>query len=176
MPIHLYQSRKVKRYLGDHIYMDSPWPEEQIDPLTIWYVDVFFINRARYLVLANPLTKLTFFVFKYSRKTHKDFLETFHQNLSVSIRAGGIDPTLYLQKCELFVPYTQTNRSATAHLSRIKQDYEYSIASDLEEMPVEIAENQFNTKIIRNPCSFGGPGFDMPIRRFHHELLLRRWV
>jgi len=70
MPIHLYQSKKVQRYIGECVYDDLPWAEEQVDPLTLWYVDVFFIQRERYIVLANPLTKFTFFIFRYSRPPH----------------------------------------------------------------------------------------------------------
>ena len=49
--------------------MDEPWDQSQVDPLTVWYVDVFFIKRARYLVFANPLTKLSCFIFRYSKKS-----------------------------------------------------------------------------------------------------------
>lgn len=54
MPIHLYQSKKAQRYLGQRVYDDLPRSEEMLDQLTIWHVDVFFIQRERYLILANP--------------------------------------------------------------------------------------------------------------------------
>jgi hypothetical protein len=45
MPIHLYQSKKAQRYIDEQVYDDLPWVEKQVDPLTLWYVDVFFIQR-----------------------------------------------------------------------------------------------------------------------------------
>lgn len=77
MPIHLYQSKKATLYKGDGSYMNMPWAIHQVDPLTLWYVDVFFIKRERYLVFTNPLTKFSFFIFRYSKKNHHDFTEAF---------------------------------------------------------------------------------------------------
>ena len=120
MPIHLYQSKKAQRYIGQQVYDDLSWAEDQVDPLTIWYADVFFIQRERYLLLANPLTKFTFFVFRYSKKSHPDFIQTFKEKLSDTLKAAEIDPGKYLQQCDLVIPFNKSNKSASAHLSRTK--------------------------------------------------------
>ena len=177
MPIHLYQSKKVQRYIGDREYMDMPWAPEQVDPLTLWYCDVFFIKRARYIVVANPLTKFTFFIFRYSRKTHPDFMQAFREKLSASLRAIDINPEPYLMQCDVLVPYEKTNKSASAHLSRIKQEYEYSVSEAVTQSVSPEVEQRFNVGLTKDLTTYGGSkDFDYPAQRFHHELILRRWI
>lgn len=175
MPIHLYQSQKVKRYIGESVYMDVPWKEDQIDPLTIWYVDVFFINRERYLVFTNPLTKLTFFIFRYAKKSHPDLIKTFRTNLQTTLHAAQINPQGYLKQCDLLIPYRSSNRSASAHLSRIKWEYQWMIEDNHHEVSAPEDEAFYNDLIARDITTYGGKDYDRPTQRFYHELLLRRW-
>lgn len=176
MPIHLYQSKKVKRYIGDREYMDMPWAVEQVDPLTLWYCDVFFIKRARYIVVTNPLTKFTFFIFRYSRTTHPDFMQAFREKIAETLRSIDIDPASYLMQCDVLVPFEQTNKSASAHLSRMKREYEYIISTATTEIVPPDDETYFNALAARDLTSYDGKGYDYPAKRFYHELLLRRWV
>lgn len=175
MPIHLYQSKKVQRYIGQRVYDDLAWAEDQVDPLTLWYVDVFFIQRERYLVLANPLTKLTFFIFRYSRKTHPDFMQTFTEKLSTTLRTADIDPTKYLQQCDFLIPFNKSDKSATAHLSRTKIDFEYVISAHRYEVFPPHDEEYYNRMIADNLVSYNKKDYDKPAKRFYHELILRRW-
>jgi len=122
MSIHLYQSKKAQKYVGSKIYNSTDPAKTEINPLLIWYVDVFFIKRERYLVIANPLTKFTFFIFRYTKKSHPDFLQAFKDKLSDAMKAAAINPEKYLEKCDEIVPVYETNRSASAHLSRIKEE------------------------------------------------------
>lgn len=175
MAIHLYQSKKAQRYIGKGIYDDLPWVENQVDALTVWYVDVFFIQRERYLVLANPLTKFTFFIFRYTKKDYPDFMQVFKEKLSFTLSAAQIDSSKYLTQCDLIVPYHATNKSATAHLSRTKNDFEFIISSSSHEVyPPE--DEEFHNKLIAdNIVTYNKKDFDKPAQRFHHELILRRW-
>ena len=177
MAFHLYQSKKVKRYIGDSVYNDLPWDETQIDPLTIWFVDVFFVNRQKYLVIANPLTKLTFLVFRYTRKTHPDLMGCFRERLAIVLNAARIDPTLYLEQCDWLVPFEKSNRSASAHLSQTKSYFELIIKENCHGMHGKPDDEQFyNTLLADNLVQFKGNNYDRPSQRFYHELLLRRWV
>ena len=175
MAIHLYQSKKVQRYIGQRVYDDLPWAEDQVDPLTIWYMDIFFNQRERYLVLANPLTKFTFFIFRYSKKTYPDFMRAFTEKLSDTLRAADIDPTGYLAQCNFLVPFNKSDKSASAHLSRTKMDYEYMISTRWNEVYAPADEVYYNQMISDNLVSYDKKDFDRPARRFHHELILRRW-
>lgn len=175
MPIHLYQSKKVQRYLGKNIYDKNEPVKEQIDPLLIWYVDVFFIQRERYLVIANPLTKFTFFIFRYSKKTHPDFLKSFKEKLSFSLQAIDINPEKYLDKSDEIMPIFETNRSASAHLSRIKEDYGDMISSSWHKVYPPEDEVFYNKIISEYITTYDKKEYDFPRRRFHHELILRRW-
>lgn len=175
MPLHIYQSKKALRYLGQDIYDDLPWSEDRIDPLNIWYIDVFFIQRQRYLVLANPLTKFTFFIFRYARKTHPVFIKTFVEKLSITLHAADINPDKYLQQCDALVPYTATNKSASAHLSQTKWNYEYMISTRWHGVYPPDDEVYYNQLIAHNMVKFGKKEYDKPAQRFYHELILRRW-
>lgn len=175
MPIHLYQSKKAKRYIGQQIYHDLPWAEDQIDPLTLWYVDVFFIQRERYLVLANPLTKFTFFIFRYSRKTHLDFFYSFIEKLTHTLKAADIDPTNYIDQCDFLIPFESTNKSASSHLSQTKTDYQDMISTRWHGVYPPDDEDFYNTLITKNLVSFNKKDLDYPSKRFYHELILRRW-
>jgi hypothetical protein len=175
MPIHLYQSKKVQRYIGNKIYDDVPWAPDQVDPLTLWYADVFFIDRKSYLVIANPLTKMTFFVFRYSKKTHPDFMATFREKLKQTLLAADIDATGYLRHCDLLVPYILTDRSASSHISRTKIDFEYIIKSDQGMYDMHTDEAHYNHSIAHNFVTYNKKDYDYPFRRFHRELILRRW-
>ncbi|WMJ74587.1 hypothetical protein RCC89_15650 [Cytophagaceae bacterium ABcell3] len=176
MSIHLYQSQKVQRYIGKGVYDDLPWAEDQVDPLTLWYADVFFIRRERYLVIANPLTKFTFFVFRYNKKTHPDFMETFKERLSFTMKAAEIDPSKYLEQCDMLVPFEKPDRSASAHLSRIKTDYKDSIEYNKRGVHPSEAESVYNTHIVDYLTTYNKKDYDYVKRRFYHELLLRRWA
>jgi hypothetical protein len=175
MPIHLYQSKKGQRYLGSKIYDTKESVNTEIDPLLIWYTDVFFIQRERYLVIANPLTKYTFFIFRYTKKSHPNFLEAFKNKLSDSIQAIGVNPEKYLENCDEILPFIETNRSASSHLSRVKEEYNYYISGRLHDVyPPE--DEVFYNKLIKDEiATFDKKGFDSPGKRFHHELILRRW-
>ncbi|WKK82005.2 DUF6933 domain-containing protein [Marivirga arenosa] len=175
MPIHLYQSKKVQSYLGDMIYDINEPLKEQIDPLLIWYVDVYFIKRKRYLIIANPLTKFTFFIFRYSKKSHPDFLVAFKENLAHSLQSIDIDPEKYLNKCDKIYPITETNRSASAHLSRIKEDYGGMISTCWHDVYPPDDELFYNQLICENITTYGRKEYDFPKRRFYQELILRRW-
>lgn len=176
MPIHLYQSKKVKRYIGDKEYTDTPWSENQIDPVTIWYADVFFINRERYIALVNPLTKFTFFVFKYSKKTHPDFLTAFKERLGDSLKSIDINPSKYLLQCDMLLPLVETNRSASAHLSRIKSEYEYMIKNRYHGVYSPEDELFYNNLVANEITTYYSKDYDFPKNRFLNELLLRRWI
>lgn len=175
MPIHLYQSKKVQRYIGKQVYDDLPHTEDQIDPLTVWYVDVFFIQRERYLVLANPHTKFTFFIFRYSRKTHPDFMKSFAEKLSTTLRVADIDPTKYLQQCDFLIPFNLTNKSASAHLSQTKTEYEYMISTRWHSVYPPEDELFYNQLIADHIVTYNKKDYDKPAKRFYHELILRRW-
>jgi hypothetical protein len=175
MPIHLYQSKKTQRYIGKQVYDDLPWSGDQVDPLTLWYADVFFIQRERYLVLVNPLTKFTFFIFRYSKKEYPDFMQTFKEKLSFTLRAANIDPTKYLTECDFMVPYHITNASATAHLSRTKIDYGYYLSTRWHDIYPPQDEEHYNRMIADNIVRYNKKDYDKPAKRFHHELILRRW-
>ena len=175
MPIHLYQSKKAQRYIGQQVYDDLPWAEEQVDPLTLWYVDVFFIQRERYLVVVNPLTKFTFFIFRYSRSTDPDFMRTIAEKLSATLRAADIDPTKYLQQCDFLIPFTVTNKSASAHLSQIKFEYEDMISTRWHGVYPPDDEIYYNQLIADHIVSYNKKDYDKPAKRFYHELILRRW-
>ncbi len=175
MPIHLYQSQKVKRYIGESVYIDEPWKEDHIDLLTIWYVDVFFVNRERYLVFTNPLTKLTFFIFRYSKKSHPDLIATFRNKLQTTLNAANINPQKYLKNCDLLIPFRSTNRSASAHLSRIKDEYKWMIETNHDGVSASEDETFYNDLIARDLTTYGGKDYDRPAQRFYHELLIRRW-
>jgi hypothetical protein len=176
IPIHLYQSKKVQRYLGTKIYDAKEPLETGIDPLLIWYLDVFFIQRERYLVIANPLTKFTFFIFRYTKKSHPSFLTAFKEKLSDSLKAIDINPEIYLEKCDEIIPFYETNRSASAHLSRIKEEYEYYISGRLHDIYPPDDEAFYNKIISEYITTYDKKEYDYPSRRFHHELILRRWV
>lgn len=176
MPISLYQSKKVQRYLGDSIYDRTSESTSAIDPLLVWYADVFFFKRERYIVIANPLTKLTFIVFRYTKKSHPDFLATFKDKLSIVLNAKDINPAIYFSKFETIYPYTQSDRSASAHLSRIKQEYEYMIALSWHGMEAPDDEIHYNILLADDLATFNKKGFDKTSERFHSELLLRGWV
>ncbi len=175
MSIHLYQSKKVQRYLDNNIYDIKEPVREQIDPLLIWYVDVFFIQRKRYLIIANPLTKFTFFIFRYSKKSHPNFLQAFKNNLSSTLRAKEINPQKYLEKCDVLIPLLETNKSASAHLSSTKVDYKDMIATRWHKVYPPDDELFYNQLITDNLVSFDKRDYDYPARKFHHELILRRW-
>jgi hypothetical protein len=146
-----------------------------VDPLTVWYADVFFIQRERYLILANPFTKFTFFIFQYSRKTHPDFMQTFVEKLSTTLRAADIDSTKYIEQCNLLIPFNRTNKSVSAHLSQTKMDYEYMISNRWHGVHPSADEAYYNQMIADNLVSFNKKDFDRPAKRFYHELILRRW-
>lgn len=149
--------------------------EGQVDPLTLWYVDVFFIQRERYLVLANPLTKFTFFIFRYSRKAYPDFMQTFVEKLYDTLRAADIDPTKYLQQCDFLIPYTVTNKSASAHLSQVKFEFEDMISTHWHGVYPPDDEIFYNQLIADHIVSYNKRDYDKPAKRFYHELILRRW-
>lgn len=176
MPIHLYQSQKAKRYLGNSIYQMNTMSEDQIDPLSIWYVDVFFISRERYLILTNPLTKLTFFLFRYSKKIHPDFLKAFQEGLTQTMTSAGIASKKYLSQHEVLVPYESSNRSASAHLSNMKQDYKWMIEHNHHQVQAPDDQAFYNSLAAEEITTYGGRDYDSPSQRFYHELLLRRWV
>ncbi|WP_258102196.1 DUF6933 domain-containing protein [Marinoscillum pacificum] len=176
MAIHLYQSKKAHRYIGESVYMDEPWDQSQVDPLTVWYVDVFFIKRERYLVFANPLTKLSCFIFRYSKKSHPDFFESFKQSLTITLLAADVNPQVYLQGFDVLVPFTSTNKSASSHISRLKQEYQWMLEDVNHSISPPDDERHYNQIIARDICSYGGKDYDYPSKRFYHELLLRRWT
>lgn len=177
MPIHVYQSKKVQRYIGDNDDMDMPWASDQVDPLTLWYADVFFINRERYIVIVNPLTKFTFFIFRYTKKTLPSFLAAFNSRLSASLRAIDINPTKYLEQSFIMVPYTAANKSASSHLSRIKTEYGDMIKSRYHDVYPPEDEAFYNKLVTDDITSYHNTkDYDFPKKRFLHELLLRRWA
>ena len=153
-----------------------PWAETQIDPLTIWYADVFFIKRERYIALTNPLTKFTFFIFNYSKKSHPDFMNTIRERLGDTLKSIGIDPSKYLLQCDVLVPFEKVNRSASAHLSRIKSDYEYMIKCRHHNVYPPDDEKFYNNLVANEVVTYNTKDFDFPKNRFSNELLLRRWI
>ena len=175
MSIYLYQSKKVQRYIGKNIYGNPIGGIEDIDPLLLWHADVFFVQRQPHLVLANPLTKFTFFIFRYSKKTHPDFLQSFQDQLAYTLKAADIDPTKYLDKCSSVIPHDKTDRSAAAHLSRTKADYGYMISSRSHNIYPPEDEAYYNKLITDNIVSYHKKDYDFPSHRFYHELILRRW-
>ena len=157
------------------VYNDYAWHESQVDALTIWYADVFFINRKPTLVIANPLTKFTFFVFRYSRRESTDFLQKFREKLSYTMTCAGIDPKKYLEQCDWLVEYEKSDKSASAHLSRTKMEYEYMIKSQHHNVDAADDEAFYNRMIADNLVSYHKKDFDRPSKRLYHEMLLRRW-
>ncbi len=176
MPVHLYQSKKVQRYLGAKVYDDLAPSGADIDPLLIWYADVFFLRRERHLVIANPLTKFTFFVLRHTKKTHSNFLEAFKRALAQGIGACGIDPLPYLGQCDQLLRYTETNRSASGHLCCVKDEYGWMMARGQFDINLEEQQEFMNHHITRYVTSYHKNGYDFPRQRLHHELLLRRWA
>lgn len=162
-------------YLGASIYDAKEPVKEQIDPLLIWYVDVFFIQRKRYLIIANPLTKFTFFIFRYSKKSHPNFFEAFKEKLSYTLKVKDIHPEKYMERCDKIIPVIETNRSVTAHLNQVKIDYKDMIDSRWHNIYPPEDEAFYNTIISDYIITYGKRDYDFPIRKFHHELILRRW-
>lgn len=70
-----------------------------------------------FVVFTNPLTKFSFFIFRYSKKNHPDFTDAFKSCLSTEMKSVNIDSTTYLQPFYVLVPYEKSDQSASAHLS-----------------------------------------------------------
>ena len=157
------------------MYMDMPWKEDKVDPITLRYVDVFFISRERYLVFANPLTKLTFFIFRYLKKTHPDLMAAFQKGLEQTLTAVNINPDQYLKNCDVLVPFLSSNRSASAHLSRIKEEYKWMLDQNSHGVSAPADEAFYNKLVAKDITTYGGKDYDRPMKRFYHELLVRRW-
>ena len=92
------------------------------------------------------------------------------------MKACEIDPAPFMSQCDALVPFQVTNRSASSHLSRVKEDYEYMMA--IGHFDINLAEQQefMNHHITQYITSFHKNDYDRPRQRFHHELILRRWV
>lgn len=161
--------------MGSKIYDKKEPAKTEIDPLLIWYVDVFFIQRERYLVIANPLTKFTFIIFHYTKKSQPDFLQALKDKLSDAMKSVNINPGKYLVKCDEIFPFYETNRSASAHLSRINEEYVYYISGRLHDIYPPEDEMFYNKLVGDYITTYNKKDYDFPRRRFHHELILRRW-
>jgi hypothetical protein len=117
----LYFSKKLKPFIGNAFHdQASEFSEPVSDEFYLWYGDVFYVNRKKYVIFANGLTKFSFIIpdFRVDKKTN--FYDNFCTYLSHSLRHNGFDPDPYFQHIEFYTHQAQTSRSAMAHLSQLK--------------------------------------------------------
>jgi hypothetical protein len=117
----LYFSKKLNPFIGKEFFnLASEVNEPIADEFYLWYGDVFYVNRKKYLVFANGLTKFSFLVPDYRVDKKTNFFKTFSTYLEHSLRHNGFNPDIYLEDIEFYTHHAQTSRSAMAHLTQLK--------------------------------------------------------
>lgn len=155
MIINLYQSRKLNGHLDPHFYQECRITENlDKDPLYNWYADIAFVNRKKYLIIANSLTKFTFFIVDYSRKNSSWFGEDFCESLAGAQSIFEINPLPFVDSIEGFAINEQSNKSISAHISRIKEEFIPSIKSDHYKFRLEDSQAILNKILNERPTAY----------------------
>jgi len=117
----IYFSKKLKPFIGKEFFDQATELNDPVaDEFYLWYGDVFYVNRKKYLVFGNGLTKFSFLIPDFRVDKKANFYDTFCTYLSHSLRHNGFDPDTYLQDIEFYAHNAQTSRSAMAHLTQLK--------------------------------------------------------
>ncbi|KEO75849.1 DUF6933 domain-containing protein [Anditalea andensis] len=117
----LYFSKKLNPFIGKEFFNLASQVNEPIaDEFYLWYGDVFDVNRKKYLIFSNGLTKFSFVVLDYRVDKKTNFYNTFSTYLSHSLRHNGFNPDIYFENIEFYTHNSQTSRSAMSHLSQLK--------------------------------------------------------
>ncbi|MBT0810392.1 hypothetical protein KIH41_03770 [Litoribacter ruber] len=126
--VSLYFSKKLKGMIGTEFFDMATVPEDNItDEFYRWYGDIFYVNRKKYLIFSNGLTKFSFVIPDFRVEKKSSFFRKFCHYLTEALKHHNHDPEIYSGSWEFFSHDTIVNRSAMAHLSQLKDMCEHVI-------------------------------------------------
>ena len=122
----LYASKKLLPFLGKTFLKDIPEVDAgEIDPLYCWYADVYYLNRAKYLLICNEVSRFTFVLGPYTVDSKINFMDVLKTHLQVSLKEAIPAPGFYLDSISGYGRITQTHRGAVAFINHLKTELDY---------------------------------------------------
>lgn len=174
MHIQLYQSAKAKRYLPQFPAVAEAVPAEEADPLSLWYAEVFLMDRKPHILLCNAATKMTVILFRYSKKQQPDLLAEWKKRLRMIGDNHGIDFSPWLDQIKGISHNPKSNRVASGHLTFFSKEFQYLIKSRNHGVYPPDDEIFYNLLLAKMPVSFGrSDKLGYSIDHFSRELLSR---
>ena len=172
MTLSLYSSTKLLPHLGKKFVSENPEVDpNSVHPIYCWYADVYFLNRAKYLIICNEVSRFSLCLGPYKVDPKANFMDHFKKVLEEKLKEILPDYMDYFKSINGYGRLTQTHRGAMANLSRLKIDLDYSKSYYLAfenrqlDLPLDF-EDQAETFTTRN----GEKGYFRPAENF-----VKRW-
>ena len=99
---------------------------EEINPIYLWYGDVYYFDRKKYLIFCNELTRVSFMIGPYQVEQKVHFMKIFTDNLEIKLKTFLPDPGKFLEKMEDIGWNTQSHKGASGFLNHLKTSLDYS--------------------------------------------------
>lgn len=122
----IYASKKLLPFLGKEFQKNTPQVEaDVISPLYLWYGDIYYYERKKYLIFCNEMTRLSFMIGPYQVDPNTHFLKIFTDNLGQKLKQFLPDSDQYLDKMEDIGWNTKPHKGASGFLSNVKTNLDY---------------------------------------------------